>query len=62
MTVWRRELAEVQSERRNHRGRKWIDETLYVVNMVVAARRAAGLSVSQTVDLLGFSHHNPLLC
>ncbi len=51
--MWWRRLAEVQTEHQNgeERGFKW----LYMTGMVVGVRRAV-LSISETADLLGFSH------
>ncbi len=50
--MWWRRLAEVQTEHQNgeERGFKWLER-----GMVVGARRA-GLRISETADLLGFSH------
>ncbi len=51
--MWWRRLAEVQTEHQNgeESGFKWLSEC----GMVVGARRT-GLSISETADLLGFSH------
>ncbi len=50
--MWRRRLAEVQTEHQN--GKKG-DLSDFERGMFVGARRA-GLSISKTVDLLGFLH------
>ncbi len=50
--MWWRGLAEVQTEHQNGRKRDLSD---FEHGMVVGARRA-GLSISKTADLLGFSH------
>ncbi len=51
--MWWRPLAEVQTEHQNgeERGFKW----LWTWNGSVVGARRAGLSISKTVDLLGFS-------